>query len=361
MQVILLTLSLQPGDWNSIPALREFVFVVLQFKWKNSYKIDMLKNAAKLFLLWVLSVQSGCTVTQRTPSPLPQAKEGYVEAGNGVKLFYRLLGSGPDTLIMIHGGPGLTMDYFLDDLAPLAAHHTLLFYDQRGTGRSTLVSDSMSLDAQRFVEDVEAIRKHFGIGRLTLLGHSWGSAVVALYAMSYPEYLRRIIIVVALPLQQYQLTDAFKQLEMKRDSSTLKRMRELRAARLADPGNSEVCSAYYTLWFQPFYGNRGTANRSKGDFCAGTLESRRNKMASVDKFTMSSLGQWDWRSSLSQVKVPALVIHGTMDPLPLDGAKAWASVMQNDQLLLLDGVGHFPYVEVPDRFFEAVNLFLKRT
>ena len=320
----------------------------------------MLRIATKLFLLCVLSVQFGCIATKRAPSTLPDAKEGYVEAGGGVRLFYRLLGSGPDTLVMIHGGPGFTMDYFLDDLTPLATHHALLFYDQRGTGRSTLVSDSMSLDAQRFVEDVEAIRKHFGIGRLTLFGHSWGNAVVARYAMSYSEHLRRIIIVGAFPLQQYQLTEAFKQLEMKRDSSTLKRMRELRAARLADPGNSAVCSAYYTLWFQPFFGNHNTANPSKGDFCAGTLESRRNKMVSVDKYTMASLGQWDWRSSLSQVKVPALVIHGTMDPLPLSGAKAWASVLPNSQLLLLDGVGHFPYLEEPDRFFEKVNEFLRK-
>jgi proline iminopeptidase len=323
-------------------------------------KIDMLKNISNLFLFFVLSILFGCTATKKTLAPLHYAKEGYVDAGGGVRLFYRLLGTGPDTLIMIHGGPGLTMDYFLDDLTPLAAHHALLFYDQRGTGRSTLVSDSMSLDAQRFVEDVEAIREHFGIGQLTLFGHSWGSAVVARYAMSYPEHLRRIIIVGALPLQQYQLTEAFKQLEMKRDSITLKRMRELRAARLADPGNSEVCSAYYTLWFQPFYGNHNTANPSKGDFCAGTLESRRNKMVSVDKFTMASLGQWDWRWSLSQVRIPGLIIHGTMDPLPLDGAKAWASVLSNGQLLLLDGVGHFPYLEVPDRFFEVVNEFLRK-
>src|SRR4026207_336843 len=128
----------------------------------------MLKNATNFFLLCVLLAQFGCSATKGTTSPLPKASEGYIEAGAGVRLFYRLLGSGPDTLVMIHGGPGLTMDYFLDDLAPLAAHHALLFYDQRGTGRSSLVSDSISLDAQRFVEDVEAIRKHFGIGQLTL-------------------------------------------------------------------------------------------------------------------------------------------------------------------------------------------------
>ncbi len=319
-----------------------------------------MRNASNLFFLFTLLILFGCKTTKSTRAPLTNAQEGYVDAGGGVRLFYRLLGTGPDTLIMIHGGPGFTMDYFLEDLAPLAQHHALLFYDQRGSGRSTLANDSISLNAQRFVEDVDAIRKHFGIVHLKLLGHSWGSAVVALYAMRYPEYLSQIIIVGALPLQQYQLTEAFKQLEAKRDSSTLKRMQELRAARLAAPGNSEPCSAYYTLWFQPFFGNHNKPIRSKGDFCAGTLESRRNKMLSVDKFTMASLGQWDWRAPLSQVRVPALVIHGTMDPLPVSGAKAWASVLPNGQLLLLDGVGHFPYLEEPDRFFQKVNEFLRK-
>jgi proline iminopeptidase len=67
------------------------------------------------------------------------------------------------------------------DLEPLAARHVLLFYDQRGTGRSTLVSDSSSLDARRFADDLEALRARFGMQRLTLLGHSWGAGVAALY------------------------------------------------------------------------------------------------------------------------------------------------------------------------------------
>ena len=317
-----------------------------------------MKNSTTLFLLFVFLVQFGCSENKK--NSLPNRQEGYIDAGNDVRLFYRLLGSGPDTLVIIHGGPGFTMDYFLEDLAPIAEHHALLFYDQRGAGRSTLVSDSISLTAQRFVEDVEAIRKHFSIERFELLGHSWGTAIAALYAMQYPQHLNRMINVGVLPLQQYQLIDAFKQMEAKRDSSKLKRMNELRKARLADPANSEVCTAYYTIWFEPFFGNKNKTNRSKGDFCAGTLESRRNKMLSVDKFTMASLGQWDWRLSLAQVKTPTLIIHGTMDPLPSEGAKEWASVLQKGELLLLEDVGHFPYLEVPHRFFEAVNQFLEK-
>jgi proline iminopeptidase len=320
----------------------------------------MLKNASKLLLFTLLVAQIGCTTPKRTATALFHAQEGYVNADGDVRLFYRLLGAGPDTLVVIHGGPGFTMDYFLDDLSPLAASHVLLFYDQRGTGRSTLVSDSVSLDAQRFIEDLEAIRRHFGIERLSLFGHSWGSAVAALYSIRYPNHVGKMIIVGALPLQRYQLDDAFRQLEASRDTTTLKRMRELREARIADPGNSDACRAYYVLWFEAFFGNPDAATRSKGDFCSGTFDSRRNKINSVDRFTMASLGQWDWRSSLSQVLAPVLVIHGTKDPLPLEGAKAWASVLPNGRLLALEGVGHFPYLEVPDQFFKAVNRFLIR-
>ena len=88
--------------------------------------------------------------------------EGFVDAGKGVRLFYRLVGTGRDTLVIVHGGPGLNFDYFGHELDPLASQgHALLFYDQRGAGRSTLVHDSAGLQAPRFADDLEAVRRHF--------------------------------------------------------------------------------------------------------------------------------------------------------------------------------------------------------
>src|SRR5687768_1220416 len=131
--------------------------------------------------------------------------EGYVNAGSGVRLFYRLVGTGTEPVVLIHGGPGLTSDYLADDLMPMARDHSLLIYDQRGIGRSTLVSDSASLAANRYVDDLEAIRKHLGLEQLTLLGHSWGAAPATLYAMQYPERVRRMILVGTIPAQQSAL------------------------------------------------------------------------------------------------------------------------------------------------------------
>lgn len=282
--------------------------------------------------------------------------EGLVDVGGGVQLFYRLAGNGPDTVVVVHGGPGLTMDYFLEDLAPMAANHTLLFYDQRGAGRSTLVADSAALDAQRFVDDLEALRAHFRLGRLTILGHSWGAAVAALYAQRFPDQVENVIIVAGVPMTRRQLVEDFSRLEARRDSTTRRKMKEWMAARVADPGNRDACRAYYVLWFTPFFADSSMLRQSKGDFCAGTPESRRNKIAAVDRFTMPSLGDWDWRLSLRGVTARALIVRGTLDIL--SGETEWVAALPNARALVLEGVGHFPYLEAPDRFYPAIDAFL---
>ena len=293
------------------------------------------------------------------PKPEPEVQEGYVEAGGGVRLFYRLVGAKPDTVIVLHGGPGFTMEYLARDLTPLGAHHTLLFYDQRGAGRSTLVSDSAALDGQRFAEDLEAVRQHFRLERVTLLGHSWGAGVAALYASRYPDRIGRLLIVDGIPLREQELVQAFEELAARRDSATRQQMRTLMERRRANPGDTTACHAYYVLWFRPFFVDPTAMSRSQGDFCAGTPESRRNKITSVDRYVAASLGSWDWRAALRLVNAPALVIHGTADVLPPAGGREWAAALPDARFLLLQGVGHFPYLEAPETFFIAVDRFLR--
>lgn len=297
--------------------------------------------------------------SEESPDSAPEVQEGLVETDDDVRLFYRTVGSGGDTLVVVHGGPGFDMEYFTADLEPLADRMTLLFYDQRGTGRSSLVSDSVQLDAERFADDLEAVRRHFGLDRMTVLGHSWGAAVAGLYAMRYPERVDRLLIVGGVPPRRQQLVDAFQQMAASRDSAERREMEERYEARVADPGDAEACRAYYVLWFRPFFADTAAASRTRGDFCAGTPEALRNKMESVDRYTMGSLGDWDWRASLTDVTAPSLVIHGTADPLPLEGARDWARALPNARLLVLDDIGHFPYLEAPDPFFSAVTDFVR--
>jgi proline iminopeptidase len=294
-----------------------------------------------------------------TISARPPVSEGHLDAGRGVRLGYRIVGNGPDTLIVIHGGPGFTFDYLSADFEPLAARHALVFYDQRGSGRSTLASDSAALAAELYADDLEAVRRELRLERVNLLGHSWGAAVVALYAQRYPARLGRLVIVAGMPLTMAGLEQSFGTMQAARDTAEIARMDAAMAARRADPTNHAACRAYYALWFRPFFADPASAGRSRGDICAGSPESMRNKMASVDRYVFASLGRYDWRPMMRSVRAPTLIVHGTEDPLLLEFAREWAATLPDSRILVLDRIGHFPYVEAPDRFFPAVDRFLK--
>jgi proline iminopeptidase len=306
-----------------------------------------------IVLTVLIALASAPTTSAQTP-----ARKGFIDAGNGVKLYYRVVGKGNEPVVLINGGPGFTSDYFADDLTTMSRNHSLLVYDQRGIGRSTLVSEATALAAERYVDDLEAIRKHLGLDRLTLLGHSWGVVPATLYAMQHPQRVRRMILVGAVPAERRGLDEAFQRLAAGRDSATIRRMEELSRIRLATPDDRTACREYYQLWFTPFFGTSSAASRMKGNVCAGSSESLRNKQ-NVDKFTFASLGNWEWTTSLRSVRVPTLLIHGERDPLPIEGARRWAAAMPDARLLELKGIGHFPYVEAPDVFFPAVDRFLR--
>lgn len=120
--------------------------------------------------------------------------EGTIPSTGEVELYYRIAGTGPDTLVVLHGGPGMSTSYLSPDLKPLAESHTVIFYDQRGSGRSTIVTDPGSLHIDRYIEDLEAVRQYFGIEQLTLLGHSWGALLASRYALEHPEHVSNLVL-----------------------------------------------------------------------------------------------------------------------------------------------------------------------
>lgn len=140
----------------------------------------------------------GCTAGDEQPSASTTQHEGYVTgAGESagqeeIRLYHRTLGSGRDTLLIVHGGPGAGMYTILPDTRGLADHFVLIYYDQRRGGRSSLPADTMLLAARHFSEDLEAVRAHFGLEKMNVLAHSFGAVLLADYAERLPERLRRI-------------------------------------------------------------------------------------------------------------------------------------------------------------------------
>src|SRR6478672_12796403 len=92
--------------------------------------------------------------------------EGYVDA-NGVMIYYKSFGKG-DPLVIVHGGPGASHDYFLPHLIPLARTNRLVFIDERGSGRSEKLDDVKQYTVEGMVADLEAVRQQLHLGKINL-------------------------------------------------------------------------------------------------------------------------------------------------------------------------------------------------
>jgi proline-specific peptidase len=119
-------------------------------------------------------------------------QEGYIDSG-GVLIYYTTIGRGAPIAI-VHGVPGGSHDYFLPYLLPLARQNRLIFIDERGSGRSQNLDDPAGYTVQNMVEDVEAVRQGLALGKITLLGHSYGGVLAQAYALKYQNNLSHLIL-----------------------------------------------------------------------------------------------------------------------------------------------------------------------
>jgi proline-specific peptidase len=149
--------------------------------------------ALPALLLMLLPASTAATQTAKSSTNNVYAmREGYVDA-NGVMIYYKIFGRG-NPLVVVHGGPGASHDYFLPYLTPLARHYQLVFIDERGSGRSQTLEDVSAYTVENMVEDVEVVRQALSLGQISLLGHSYGGVVAQAYALKYQKNLSRLIL-----------------------------------------------------------------------------------------------------------------------------------------------------------------------
>lgn len=112
-----------------------------------------------------------------------QTREGFVNVPGG-PVYYRVEGGGAGTpLLVVHGGPGGTSCGFLN-YEPLTRDRRVVMFDQLGSGRSGRPRDLSLYRVERFVDELDAVRRRLGLKDVHLLGHSWGGALVAQYALT---------------------------------------------------------------------------------------------------------------------------------------------------------------------------------
>lgn len=269
---------------------------------------------------------------------------------NGVRLFTRQVGAGP-LVVVLHGGPGAHHDYLLPQYDLLARGRSLFYYDQRGGGQSPVSRDT-PVGWREHVADLEALRERTGQERLTLGGYSWGGLLAVLYFLEHPQRVERLVLVSPASLTAAYRRQFEEELARRMQAPEIQREREaLRASGLRERDPAAYQRRAFELsvagYFRDF---RDAKNLTAFRVTARTQEA-----------VWKSLGDYDLRPQLRDVAVrfplpPALVVHGTFDPLPIAGSRELAALLSARFVEL--PAGHCPHVEATEDFVRALHDFL---
>jgi len=308
----------------------------------------------------ILALAASATPQLQAPRPGVASATAEIVAADDTRLHARSDGTGRP-LVILHGGPGLSSSYLAPDLVFLSDRYRLISYDQRGSGRSTIVTDPARLTLEHHVADVDAVRRHFALDRMVLVGHSWGAAPAVFFARAHPGRVAALVLLGPMPLRRSPWMQQFgENLEAWMDEPTKKRVDALAAARrnAADP--VAACRAYWTVFVRGYLADpRDTSvlGRMRGDICNDPPAAIANSGV-VTRAALGPLGDWDWRDEFRDVDVPVLIVHGTNDPIPIASAREWQKAFRQATLVPIDGAGHFAQFEQPAALRTALDSFL---
>jgi len=289
---------------------------------------------------------------------VPSVNDGFITGAEGAELYFRVMGTGKDTIVVVHGGPGAGMNSVLPSLKPLANKYVLIFYDQRGGGQSELPADTSKLQSHYFVEDLEVVRKHFALEKMNLLAHSFGSVLVADYAQKYSRHLKRIVFHGATGPRRSEAAKIYQKKAALSDTTLLKQSLELLKMLLTGTANDPVvtCQEYEAI-NRKLALARGEVTKSLGTTCQGSAKAVRYYYLYTAQLTPRSFGDWDFSSKLKHVSAPLLVAYGQNDTLSIPAQREWVSSVQNGRLLLVPNAWKGAMADNPDFVFTAIETF----
>ena len=308
-----------------------------------------------------------CFSTVSLVAQSASAREGFVITADSTRLFYRIAGTAPDTVIAIHGGPGVDLESIYGDFLTLAKRHTVIFYDQRGAGRSTLPRDASTLNATQQVADLEAVRLHFRLERVTLVAHSYGPLLAATYALAHPQRVARMVFFGPVPPRRGEFWQRFAASVNGKMDSVQRRAMSAANRRLADTVASDAsvrsaCMDYWALAMRPRLADPARGMRQiRSNLCASDARGIQYGLTRTNGAVMASYGDWDLRGALRTLNVPTLVVHGEAESIPMDLVEEWTTTMPRATLIRVPRAAHFAYAERPALVWPAVEAFLSRT
>lgn len=267
-------------------------------------------------------------------------------------------GSGDNVVFCLNGGPGLPCDYLREAHSCLIDKgYRVVAFDQLGTGRSDRPTDPGLWTIGRYVEETEAVRKALGLGKVHLLGHSWGGWLAIDYALTYPANLRTLILedtVADMP----HLASELERLRAALGPETVAMMQKHEAAGTYDHPEYQAAVTILNYrhvcrlpeWPAPI-------KRSLDDWNMGPYMT----MQGPNEFLyIGNLKDWNRVPDLPRIKVPVLITVGAHDELTPACALRMKLALPDAEIQVFRNSSHMPFYEEPAAYYPALIDFLAR-
>jgi proline iminopeptidase len=267
-------------------------------------------------------------------------------------------GSGDDVLLLLNGGPGLPCDYLRDAHTFLADHGLrVVAFDQLGCGASDRPDDSTLWSMERYVREVETVRITLGLGRVTLLGHSWGGWLAIEYVLTHPDAVRSLILADTagdLPHLMRELHRLREELAPGTDAA----MRAFEAeGRFDDPAYLALVHALDHR--HVFRGEVAPPPLARSVDGWNTTPYR--AMQGPNEFLyIGNLRNWSRLADMGAIRVPTLVYCGRFDEQTPDCAMRMVERLPFVEFHLFEQSSHMPFYEEPETYDALLLDFLAR-
>ena len=280
---------------------------------------------------------------------------GYIDVPGG-KVWYQVVGTGHRTpLLVLHGGPGGS-SYYLKPLGALGDDRPVIFYDQLGGGRSDKPSDTTLWKMERFVDEVTAVRNALGLRRVHILGHSFGTLILADYLKTKPKGVRSVIF--ASPVLDVPgYIEDVKGLLQQMPDSTQRIITEAEK-------NGTTDSPAYQAAMMTFY-QRHLARKLPWSADVDSTISQLNPgpyvyMQGPSEFTINgTLKSYDATASLREIPVPTLFVSGQYDEVVPSRVRKFQELAPGSDREVIANAAHFMMQDQPAAFVSTVRDWLR--
>jgi proline iminopeptidase len=312
----------------------------------------------KFILIIMVSVNSFSCGRNSGPGNLG-IKEGMIDVPGG-KVWYKIVGLGKKgtPLLTLHGGPGAPHDY-LETLEALSDERPVIFYDQLGCGESDTPSDTSLWNVNRFVKELEMVRKALGLKKVHILGQSWGSMLAVEYLLrKKPDGV--VSLILSAP---YLCTETWKTDQQSWISQLPEDVRDtIRSCEekeeYVSPAYQEAMMTFYKKHLCRMDPWPECLNRTMEKMGTGVYE----YMWGPSEFTITgTLKNADLTGRLEELDIPVLFTCGEYDEATPSATRLYQSKIKGSKMYEFKGASHSHHLEKPEEYIKVIREFITNT